>query len=224
MPTFQSNAAQRTFVSTDDTVGYDRRMSSIAAFILSGGKSTRMGADKAFLEIASKPLIVRAIELTRAVTDQVRIVGAPQKFSAYAPIVEDVFPDCGPLGGIHAALTTTDADLNLVLAVDLPFVTADLLRLLLAEAQDSGATVTVPHAAGRLQPLCSVYRQQFASAAERALAQGKNKIDALFQGVSVNIVSEKKLLAAGFSSAIFRNLNTPEEWESAKRQFSVQSR
>lgn len=205
-------------------VGYDRNMSPAAAFILSGGKSTRMGTDKAFLEFAGKPLIVRAVELAREVFERVYIVGDPQKFSTYAPVVEDVFCDHGPLGGIHAALVSTHAEWNLMLAVDLPFVTTDFLKFLGAEARDSGAIVTVPRVAGRLQPLCGIYRKQFGSIAERALAEGKNKIDALFRADEVNVVPEEKLLARGFHSTIFRNLNTREEWEQAKRELNMESR
>lgn len=199
-------------------------MSSVAAFILSGGKSTRMGTEKALLDLRGKPLIRRAVELAREVTDQVHIVGDPQKLSAFAPVVEDLFRDRGPLGGIHTALAHSSADWNLILAVDLPFATAELLKFLVAEAQASGAIVTVPHAAGRIQPLCAVYNKQFATAAEDALEQGKNKIDALFVNGVAHVVPEEKLQAAGFHSSMFRNLNTPDEWEEAKREFSSESR
>src|ERR1700759_2142962 len=146
-------------------------------WILAGGRSSRMGTDKAFLELAGKPLIVRAIELAHEVTPEVKIVGDPVKFAAFGPVIDDVYRDRGPLGGIHAALSSSQAEWNLILAVDTPFVTAEFLKYLLARAESSGATVTVPSVNGYFQPLCAVYRKAFLASAERALKAGKNKID-----------------------------------------------
>ena len=87
-------------------------------------------------------------------------------------MVEDVFRECGPLGGIHAALRASAAELNLMLAVDVPFVSAGLVEFLIARARGSAALVTVARAGGRWQPLCAVYRREFADAAEKALQLG----------------------------------------------------
>lgn len=196
---------------------YDRKMKSTAAFILAGGRSSRMGADKAFLELAGKPLIVRAVQLASETVPDVKIVGDPRKFAAFGPVVEDIYRNRGPLGGIHAALTNSKAEWNLILAVDLPFVPLQFLKYLLARAESSGATVTVPSVGEYFQPLCAVYCRAFLSYAERALSEGKNKIDQLFREVSLCAVSEEEMAGNGFELSIFRNLNTPEEWKAAKR-------
>ena len=146
----------------------------------------------------------------------VRIVGDTAKFSAFAPVVEDVFPGCGPLGGIHAALRVSKAELNLILAVDVPFVSFALLQFLMAHARNSGASVTVPRINQGWQPLCAIYRREFADAAETALRAGRYRIDALFDQVQVQVIAEEALEAAGFSSNIFRNLNTKEDLEAAR--------
>jgi molybdopterin-guanine dinucleotide biosynthesis protein A len=195
---------------------YDRKMKSMVAYILAGGRSSRMGADKAFLELAGKPLILRAFEVAREAVPDVKIVGDPRKFAAFGPVIEDVYRDRGPLGGIHAALTNSEVEWNLILAVDLPFVPAQFLKYLLARAESSGATATVPYVAGYFQPLCAVYRKAFVSAAERSLSVKKNKIDPLFREVSLCAVSEEDISVSGFEASIFRNLNTPEEWQAAK--------
>jgi molybdopterin-guanine dinucleotide biosynthesis protein A len=182
-----------------------------------------MGADKAFLELAGKALIVRAVELAREIVPEVTIVGDPQKFAPFGTVIEDVYRDRGPLGGIHAALATSAAEWNLILAVDLPFVPAYFLKYLLARAGSSGATVTVPFLAGYFQPLCAVYRQEFVSVAERSLSEGKNKIDQLFRGVTLCAISEEDLAANGLDMSIFRNLNTPKEWQAAKQDFASNS-
>ncbi len=202
---------------------YYRGMGGIVAvdvtgFILAGGKSTRMGADKAFIEFEGRTLLERALSLARSVTPDVRIVGAAEKFAPFAPVVEDIFRERGPLGGIHAALRASSTELNFMLAVDMPFVPATLMQYLIREARTAAeATVIVPRSDGRRQPLCAIYRLRFAELAEQALLAGRNRIDALFNAVETRVIEEDDLDSAGFSSTIFRNLNTPEQLEQQPR-------
>jgi molybdopterin-guanine dinucleotide biosynthesis protein A len=192
-------------------------MEPLNAFVLAGGKSARMGSDKAFLELGGQPLIARALAFARAISGEVRIVGDTGKFSSFGDVIEDIYPDRGPLGGIHAALSASDSDWNLILGVDLPFLTPAFLKFLVAEAGSSAAIVTVPFAGGYFHPLCAIYRKEFGVRAERALAVGSNRIDALFADVPTRQINEQELAAAGFNASIFRNLNTPEDWEKASR-------
>ena len=113
----------------------------VTAFILAGGKSSRMGADKAFLELKGRTLLHRALDLMRSLTPEAIIVGERSKFARLGTVVEDVFRERGPLGGIHAALAATATDLNLVLAVDLPFVDAAFLKYLVKQARGTEAVV-----------------------------------------------------------------------------------
>jgi len=165
--------------------------SDVSAFILAGGKSTRMGTDKAFAVLDGRTLLARMLDLARQVTPRVRIVGNREKFSPFAPVIEDVFPGCGPLGGIHAALKSSQSDLNVLLAVDVPFVSLTLLQYSINRARNSpAAAVTVPRSPEGWQPLCAVYRRQFADVAEKALAEGRYKIDALFERVTLEVIGE----------------------------------
>jgi molybdopterin-guanine dinucleotide biosynthesis protein A len=127
--------------------------------------------------------------------------------------VGDIFPECGPLAGIHAALVHSRADLNLMLAVDMPFVSSELLAFLFAAAEDedNDAIITVPRTRGGFQPLCAIYRRDFSLAAEQALRAGKYKVDAAFSGVAVRVIEEDELTAAGFSERSFFNVNTPQD-------------
>lgn len=170
-----------------------------------------MGTDKAFVLLQGQTLLARALRVCRTVSSDVRVVGDLKKFSRFAPVVEDIFPGCGPLAGIHAALRVSRSDLNLLLAVDIPFVSPGLLQFLTVQARESSALVTVPMCGRRLQPLCAVYRRDFASLAESALRAGRYKIDALFDAAITRIIGEEDLRSAGFSPEAFRNLNTPEE-------------
>jgi molybdopterin-guanine dinucleotide biosynthesis protein A len=203
---------------------YDRGMEDapvldVTAFILAGGRSTRMGTDKAFVDYDGRTLLARVLDLAGSVTSDVRIVGNTEKFAPFAPVVEDVFRDRGPLGGIHAALRASLTELNVMLAVDTPFVSRAFLQYLISQSRAApGATVVVPRGGGGWQPLCAIYRREFAGAAETALLAGRNRIDPLFNVVRTRVIEEQELEDAGFSPAIFRNLNTPEELETEKRR------
>jgi molybdopterin-guanine dinucleotide biosynthesis protein A len=192
------------------------RAHDVTGFILAGGESSRMGQDKAFLKFEGHTLLSRALDLAGKVCDQVRIVGSSEKFAAFGTVVEDSFSSRGPLGGIHAALKSSSTDLNLLLAVDMPFLNPEFLRYLLGQARATAAFATVPRCTGGWQPLCAVYRRDFADAAEGSLHAGRNKIDPLFAHVPIHVIEEAELLRLGFNPEIFRNLNTPEEFSQAQ--------
>ena len=176
-----------------------------------------MGADKAFLKVSGRTLLERALETAQRVARDFFIVGEAAKFREFGQVVEDQFRGCGPLAGIHAALRASQKELNVILAVDLPFLTPELLRFLFAKARESKAMVTPVRAGGGWQPLCAVYRREFAEVAEKALREGRYKIDALFDPEWTMEISEDELKAAGFAAEMFRNLNTKEDLEEARR-------
>ena len=192
---------------------------SRAGFLLAGGMSTRMGTDKAFLIFDGQTLLDRALIVMQTVCDRVTIVGDPAKFAKYeaGSVIADIFPGCGPLAGIHSALVHSAAEFNLMLAVDMPFATAELLSFLFAVAEKNAAVVTAPRVNDGLQPLCAVYRRDFAAAAERALRAGNYKIDALFSSVSTHVIEAAELAAAGFSARNFFNVNTPQDRAAGER-------
>ena len=191
-------------------------VNGVAVFVLAGGRSRRMGQDKALLPMGGSTLLERALRTATALTPNVHVVGSAQKYAG--AVIEDQYVGQGPLAGIHAALSFSRYELNLILAVDLPFVSAELLRYLVQEAGRGDQLVTVPHAAGRLQPLCAVYRRGFVRLAADSLARGANKIDPLFQQCSRCIISEAELASAGFGPEVFENVNTPEDLAAARRR------
>ncbi len=202
-----------------------RTKPSRMGFVLAGGKSSRMGlnTDKAFLHFGGQTLLDRALTVMGTVCEGVTIIGEPAKFAQYEsakyrPAVPDIFPGCGPLAGIHAALVSSPAELNLMLAVDMPFVSSELLAFLFAAAENNDAVITVPRSGKGLQPLCAVYRREFSPVAEQALRAGKYKIDAAFSSVSVRVIEEAELAAAGFSERSFFNVNTPQDCLTAEDQ------
>jgi molybdopterin-guanine dinucleotide biosynthesis protein A len=184
-----------------------------AGFVLAGGKSSRMGADKAFLEFGGKTLLDIARGLVAGVCESVAIVGDRARFGPEA--IEDIFPDSGPLGGIHAALSKTSSDLNLVLAVDTPFLDPKFLRWMLHRAATTHSIVTVPHLAAGYQPLCAVYRRSFKGFAEEALKNGRFKIDALYGKVRTCPITDAELNQLAFDIRMFDNLNTRADFDRA---------
>lgn len=195
-------------------------MKALTAFVLAGGKSTRMGTDKAFLEFSGRSLLANALELARAVAAEVRVVGDPARFSAFGTVVRDVYPDRGPLGGIHAALASSNTELNLMMAADLPLLDVRFLKHLIDIAGTCDALVTVPSVHGYYEPLCAVYRKEFGRLAGEALAANRNKVDALFSVIPVRVVSDDEFASGGFSPTMFRNVNTPEDWKQIQKEFA----
>ncbi len=188
-------------------------MDLTAGFVLTGGRSSRMGRDKALLPVGgSRPaggltMVERTAKLVRAAADSVTLIGMPERYAHLGiPAVADVVEDCGPIGGLLTALTVTQADSNLIVACDMPGLTADFLRLLVAAARESASTCLVPETASRLHPLCAVYRRGARTAVESAIAYKCFKMHDLL----------KALGAVPWSVAdvsLLRNINTPADWE-----------
>jgi molybdopterin-guanine dinucleotide biosynthesis protein A len=192
-----------------------RETSPRTGFLLAGGKSSRMGVDKAFLPFRGRPLVEHTLTIMRQVCSPVTVVGDPATYARYGQVVSDIFPGSGPLAGIHAGLLSTSSNLNLFLAVDMPFVSAPLLTFLFSVAEESDAIVVAPRTARGLQPLCGIYHRSFAGIAEKALRAGMFKIDAAFAGLKVHVVEEAELARAGFSEQDFFNVNTPADLDQA---------
>jgi len=174
-----------------------------------------MGEDKAFMQLGGKTLLDIAHDIAASVCQDVRIVGDRERFGPQA--VEDIFPDSGPLCGIHAALSSTTSDLSLLLAVDTPFLKPRFLQWMLDQAAGSQATVTVPKLATGYQPLCAIYRRSFINVAEGALKDGRFKIDALYEKVSLRALTEADLNQLAFDSRMFDNLNTRADFDRARK-------
>src|SRR5271154_3497903 len=110
-----------------------RRAEKFAGFVLAGGQSSRMGRDKAMLEIDGASMIRRAINLVRSVGIEPVVVGSPGEFKRQldARVITDEWPGAGPLGGIATALSESDKQWNLVIACDMPYLTIEWLGFLL---------------------------------------------------------------------------------------------
>jgi molybdenum cofactor guanylyltransferase len=192
----------------------------VSGFVLAGGKSTRMGQDKAALQLNGSTLLERALAILRSVCHHVGILGRSELYGGLATVYEDIFPGCGPLGGIHAALSNSQTDYNLIIAVDTPFLQPEFLSYMAERAVSAGAVVTTPEIDGYTQPLCAIYASAFLPIAERALKLGNYKITPLFPREQTLVIKEPELRQFAFAAEMFENLNTPEDMERARRRFS----
>ena len=107
--------------------------SQLSGFVLAGGKSTRMGQDKASVTLNGLTLLQHALAALREVCSDVAILGKQELYGTLGPVYEDILPGCGPLGGIHAALSSSKTQFNLIIAVDTPFLAPDFLSYLGAQ-------------------------------------------------------------------------------------------
>jgi molybdenum cofactor guanylyltransferase len=194
--------------------------SQVSGFVLAGGKSTRMGQDKAALSLNGHTLLEHALAVLRGVCRDVAILGKYELYGALAPVYEDIFPGCGPLGGIHAALSNSQTQYNIIIAVDTPFIMPEFLSYLVERAIASAAVVTTPEIDDYTQPLCTVYSLDFLPIAERALISGCYKIVPLFPRDKTLVIREAELRRFAFAAEMFENLNTPEDMARARRRVS----
>src|SRR6476660_4657311 len=167
--------------------------SQLSGFVLAGGKSTRMGQDKAAVNLNGRTLLEHALAALREVCRDVAILGKYELYGTLAPVYEDIFPGCGPLGGIHAALSSSKTQFNLIIAVDTPFLAPEFLCYLADRAIESSAVVTTPEIDDYTQPLCTVYSLDFHAIAEQALRQGNYKIVPLFPKDRTLVIKEAEL-------------------------------
>jgi molybdenum cofactor guanylyltransferase len=169
-----------------------------------------MGADKALLPFRGGALGGHIAALVAAAAGSVTLIGDPGKYGCLGyPVLPDRVPGRGPAGGIHTALHHTTAEWNLVTACDMPALSVDFLRRLLAAAEGGDADALLPAGpSGQLEPLCAVYHRRCAGALARALDAGVRKVTDTLAGLRLATFHV-------LDAACFQNLNTPEEWHAA---------
>jgi len=181
-----------------------------SAVVLAGGKSRRLGTDKAAVKIGGRRLLDRTLALLTGVFDDVVVVG--RAAWAEAPADVRLFPDerpgLGPLAGLSTALKLVMHPRALVVGCDMPFLTASAIRELLSHDCDTDATVA--RADGRSQPLLAVYDRRIGAVIDRLLASGERSLTALLSHIDVHYV-ELTTPGACFS------VNTPEQLAQARR-------
>jgi molybdopterin-guanine dinucleotide biosynthesis protein A len=187
---------------------------SVSAAIMAGGKSKRMGQDKAWIELDGEPLIKRVADVLDEVADEVLIVANDPKYARLGlRVVRDHWPDGGALGGIATGVGAATHDTVLVAACDMPFLSADVWRLLLGHAGE--ADVVIPKVGDELETLHAIYAKSCVPHMARAIAENRLRVISFFDAVSVKTIEEPELRAIDPTLRAFTNVNTPEELATA---------
>jgi molybdopterin-guanine dinucleotide biosynthesis protein A len=176
-----------------------------AGFVLVGGKSSRMGRDKALLPWNGTTLAQHTARIVAEACGTAALIGDPTRFGSLGyRVFADRFPGCGPIGGIVMALTVSDTEWSLVTGCDMPALSQETLKRLLAETARTDGEAIVPIGAGGPEPLCAVYHRACLPALEKAISEGRFRMR--------NVVNDlQPRFFAGIDPAEFANLNTPED-------------
>jgi molybdopterin-guanine dinucleotide biosynthesis protein A len=195
----------------------------IAGYILAGGGSTRFGQDKALVEFQGVPMLVLMHRLLGAVLGDSTVIASPGKYAGVGlDTVGDCWPGEGPLGGIITALTHTartrqPAAWNLIIGCDMPFLTEDWIAYMAERACASRAEVLVPRSSSGLEPLCVCWKTSAAPKLRLAFEEGTRKISDAMQNLSMEILDESAWKRFDNTGRLFWNMNTPADYEQARR-------
>ncbi|MDP4162461.1 MAG: molybdenum cofactor guanylyltransferase [Bacillota bacterium] len=189
------------------------------AIILSGGKSSRMGTNKALLELNDKTNIQRIFDEINKLTEHIVLVTNEPEMYDFLKIktVADVYEGKGPLAGLHAGLLASESEVNLAVACDMPFVTAEAAEVLLKNIQAFDAVVPVIN--GKRHPLFAAFDQRIIPQIEQVLEAGELRMMNLLEKLNVNYITEKDFqeFSASDLERIFFNMNLPEEYKEARK-------
>jgi molybdopterin-guanine dinucleotide biosynthesis protein A len=191
----------------------------IEGFILAGGASTRMGREKALLEVGGELMVLRLAALLDRLCAQVTLIAPPQSFMELPlRVIPDDQPGLGPLGGITTALRVSRAEWNLVVGCDLPFLTRPWLAFLMARARSSMAhAVMAQGLRGPVEPLCAMYRASARPQIAAALARGVRKVTDGLEDLRLEMIPASEWKAFDSRGLLFKNMNAPEDYEEVRR-------
>jgi molybdopterin-guanine dinucleotide biosynthesis protein A len=198
-------------------------MSDVAGFVTAGGRSSRMGKDKAWLELAGRPMIEHVIAALQPVTCGVSIIANDSEYQKLGlPVFPDSHGGIGPLEAIRISLLNTKNPRALLVGCDLPFVTSELFKFLVSLDGPNGAVVPMS-ANQKLEPLCAIYCTSAVNAVENLIAIGERKISLLYDRVPTRFVRFEELQQLAGSELFFRNINTPGDYAQAIKDFNKTS-
>ena len=202
----------------DGTVdGLTTRFPGCSAAILAGGKSTRMGTNKALLEVGGGAMLGRTAELLRPLVGELFLVA--DDAAPYAglglPVIPDVHTGRGAVGGIHAALEHAALPFVLCVGCDMPFIGRSVVELLLGSARP-GDDALLPRIGGYPEPLLAVYSRSARAGFVRAIRAGRLRVVDALEGLRVRFIEERELRVADVALRSFVNVNTPEDLAAAR--------
>jgi molybdopterin-guanine dinucleotide biosynthesis protein A len=196
---------------------------SILGYVQAGGASTRFGRDKALVGFGGRTMLAQTTELLASVCGEVIIVAAEGKYpDVLVPLLADRWPGQGPLGGILTALQSsalrgTESIWNLIVSCDMPFLTRDWLEFLCQRAQRSAAQVAVAESANGLEPLCACWKTTSMPSVQAAFDSGVRKVTDAMKRLPMEVLDVSVWRRFDTKGRLFWNMNTPSDYEEAKR-------
>ncbi len=193
-------------------------MVSRGAIVLAGGRSMRMGQDKALLRTNGLTLLETVVATLHPLAGEIVIVAdqAEKYLLPNCRVVGDLYPQTGPLGGVLTGLSELGAGAHLVVACDMPTLQPALLRLLI-DSMGPEWDVVVPEVEGRMEPLCAVYSDTVVSALQAFLDSGGRALHKALGTVRTRRIPEAELRLYDPTLLTFTNLNKPDDLERLQR-------
>jgi molybdopterin-guanine dinucleotide biosynthesis protein A len=198
----------------------EAELMTITGIVLAGGRSTRMGQDKASLPIGGETMVERVVRVAGSVADELIVVtrltqagSDPMRAVGRDPrvrFVHDPVEELGPLAGIAAGLAATHSDVNLVIACDMPLIRPAVLRRLIELQGDADICVAV--AGGHASPLCAAYRGSVGVTARELLQSGERRVMALLDRVNTKRVDAAAFRDIDPDLESFFSCDTPEAY------------
>jgi molybdopterin-guanine dinucleotide biosynthesis protein A len=191
----------------------------LTGIVLVGGASQRMGRNKAFLELNGRALIDIVVDRMAQMCAEVLVVaGDARPYDGLGvPVVEDRFRDVGVLGGLHAGIEAATHELTMAVGCDMPFLNPDLLRAFAGWA--TGFDVVVWRQGENVEPLHAAYRRTCIPAMESVIRANRRRVISFFPQVRVRYVTTEEVIPFDPDLRSFRNINTPEEWETVQMEW-----
>ena len=192
---------------------------NMTGVVLAGGRSKRMGIDKATLKINDTLLIEYPIKILDKLFERILVVTNERlsetlesSLSKYESlnVIQDIYPDHGALGGIYTALSYSETPYIFVTACDMPFLNGDFIKYML-EFLDNAPDVIVPESTGGLETLHAIYSKGTADLIMRKIFKNENKIKDLFPLVNVRYIPSATIKTFDKEEKMFKNINTPRE-------------
>jgi molybdopterin-guanine dinucleotide biosynthesis protein A len=190
-------------------------MREAMGFVTAGGKSSRMGRNKAWLELGGRPLVGRAIDSLKPVCPLIAIIANEPGFDGLGlPVFADEAPGTGPLEAIRTAIRYSPTPFVMLVGCDLPFITSALLRFLLEMPGDWDAIVPLDRDR-RVEPLCAVYSTRLAPVVTELIDRGARKGSSLIEVARTRSVGFDEISHLDGSGHFFDNINTPDDYRRA---------
>ncbi|MFC5626574.1 molybdenum cofactor guanylyltransferase [Algoriphagus winogradskyi] len=184
-----------------------KNSANISAYVLCGGKSTRMQSEKGLVLYKGKPFIRWIVEAIMPITSNIILVTSNGDYTFMGlPMIEDTYADKGPVGGIFTALNHTDTEQNLILSCDVPKITTSLLAKLTTESKQKDALITFLSDDKNDYPLIGVYKKKALKTFSDAISAEKLKLCPL-----VNSISHHKIIINTEEKSLVQNINSKAE-------------